>query len=191
MSANTKKLIQFGLIAVLGAAVYLDYFPEEDTVDESLSEIPDADQLQARRQRKMDIWSRVIESKEQVNSAYQKIALDYAEQMVPLATFILDDSKPKAVAESAVRRLAADAGAGELRSLMVGEPIEQVNGVYSLSASIDMEFSSHQSALRTLNVLGDPRNGTTWKSYEMLIDDKAMKISLLGELQLVAIRAAE
>ncbi|MCF6239537.1 MAG: hypothetical protein L3J79_12130 [Candidatus Marinimicrobia bacterium] len=191
MNVNTKKLIQLGLIAVLGVAVYLDYFPDEDEVGEIAFGATETDQLQVRRQQKIEIWSQAIKSKKQVNSAYQSIALDYAEQMAPLATFILDDSKPKTVAESVVRSLAVNVGAGELRSLMVGEPIDQGDGVYNLSASIDLEFSSHQNALRALNVLGDPRNGTTWKSYEMVINENAMKISLLGELQLIAVRAAE
>jgi hypothetical protein len=129
-------------------------------------------------------------SSREVNEAYAKVALPYAEAMAPLATWFPPGREPKTVLDRAVRQLAADAGV-EVEGLVVSTPQRVGAGVYQGVATVSLRATDSSGMLRFLSEAGRPGGGMVWNGFQLSADAQKKQLALAGELHALLVEAAE
>jgi hypothetical protein len=144
----------------------------------------------AELRQRLEHLRSLAHSSREVNEAYAKVALPYAEAMAPLATWFPPGRDPKTVLERAVRQLAADSGV-EVEGLVASTPRQVGVGVYQGVATISLRATDSGGMLRFLSEAGRPGGGMVWNGFQLSADAQKKQLALAGELHVLLVEAAE
>ena len=186
---NRKSLVLLMIALALGMLVFLDNYEGFETE-------PDGDVFPVAEEEgfreRMRSLQRVLEAEGDIQSAYQDLAVSYATNMAERATFYEGgDARPKRVAGDAVRRLLEPLQGVSVRHQTFGEPRKRGNGVFTVSVDIELEALTHQGAIESVMVLGQPRRGLVWQELDLQADPERQKVNIKGQLLAVIVQSAE
>lgn len=184
---SRQTLILAAIAVVLGGLTFWDYAGQDQ---ESVGVQRDADSAGESYRKRLRRLVDVVGARQEIQRAYGRIAIPYAEQMAETQTFFTEKIAPKVVVNELVRNLVAEQGA-EVLKLQVGEPLVRGEGVFSVSASVRISTASHRAAFRVLDALADFSNGLVWRSFTLQASVQERQIVIAGELLAVMVQAVE
>lgn len=187
---NRKNIILLAIALALGVLVFLDNYQGFETEPDADTAAPVAEE--EGFSERLHSLQRVLNAEGDIQSAYQALALSYATNMAELATFYEgDDAQPRRVAGEAVRQLLEPLRGVSVRHLTFGEPRGRGRGVFTVSVTVELEALTHQGAIESVMVLGQPRRGLVWEEFDLQADPEQKKIQIDGRLLAVVVQSAE
>ncbi|WP_031433486.1 hypothetical protein [Methylomarinum vadi] len=179
---NKKTVILAAVALILAVLTIYDYSTEEN-----------GDELSGNDYQQENNFERilsVVNSEQEILSAYGDIAIPYALEMAEAQTFFIENISPKQAAKRLFEQLSSQHGM-KIKALNIGEPQLMAEGVYSISSSVKFDTSSHRALFRILSAMSNSNNGMTWRSFEIKASVEEKNITLMGDVMMVFIKAIE
>ena len=125
----------------------------------------------------------------QIDAAYQKIAVSYAERVAMVPGYSSGKEDPARAVERAIRE-SIPPGV-ELTDLVLGTPRQARVGVYAFGATLRLRSGNHRAMIDALLALANPEAGFLWERLDLSAEPEARTLSATGQLAALVIEAAE
>lgn len=189
MTKPTSQVLRTGAMAavalLLMVLLYLDQGSAPKSPDGD-GEAPAADE--ERRLRLL----RIVQAEKEINRAYGRSALVYAQRMADLATFRAErGGNPQTILEQWIREQLVAGPALRLDSIQTEAPRALAEGVFRLNAEVKWRAYTHQAALEGLRALGRPAAGLVWERFTLDADEGKRFVDVEGRLVAVIVESFE